>query len=207
MIERQHRILKDKLISRATATGHCSWMDHLPFVLLGMRSSIRADSGCAPADLVYGSSLRLPGDLLSSKSSSASVVPAGDFVAHLHSVLRAASPMPVSYHGSHRSRVDPALAAAMHVFLRVDAVRRPLVPPYDGPFPVTDRTDKFYQIKKENKLANVSVDRLKPAFFLPVPSVELSVPRDRDDLDADAELAPAPVFTRSGRLSRPPTRL
>ena len=135
MIERQHRTLKDRLISRSCSTSSASgtWMDNLPFVLLGLRTSVREDSGCSPSDLLYGSPLRLPGDLLSPSSPPPS---ASDFGCRLRQVLGSSSPMPVIYHGAPCSRVDPALAKVSHVFLRVDAVKRPLVPPYEGPFPV-----------------------------------------------------------------------
>ena len=113
MVERLHRTLKDRLISRASATGVNSWMDHLPFVLLGLRSTVRADAGCSPADLLYGSHLRVPGDSLVPLGRPP---PAADFVAHISDVLRASAPMPVLYHGSQPTRLDPALESASHVF-------------------------------------------------------------------------------------------
>ena len=63
MIERQHRTLKDRLIARDCTSGSGGWMEHLPFVLLGLSSSIRQDAACSPADLLYGTPLRLPGDM------------------------------------------------------------------------------------------------------------------------------------------------
>nr|VZI14920.1 unnamed protein product [Spirometra erinaceieuropaei] len=36
------------------------WSDHLPLVLLSLRTTLKADIGCTAADLVYGTSLRLP---------------------------------------------------------------------------------------------------------------------------------------------------
>ena len=133
MIERQHRTLKDRLISRVCAAGTGTWMEHLPFVLLGLRLSIREDSTCSPSDLLYGTSLRLPGAMLSPPSRDASDVPApSDFAVHLRAIMKASSPMPVVFHGVPASLVDPALSTAAHVFLRVDAVRRPLVPSIRG---------------------------------------------------------------------------
>ena len=133
MVERLHRTLKDRLMSRASATGVSSWMSHVPFVLLGLRSSIRVDAGCSPADLLYGGPVRLPGDMLavpSIDSGTSPPVSPSAFALHLRSVMSAASPMPVLYHGTPTSRVDGRLMSATHVFLRVDAVRRPLSPPY-----------------------------------------------------------------------------
>ena len=37
-------------------------MTALPFVLLGVRMAFKEDIGCTTAELVYGSTLRLPGE-------------------------------------------------------------------------------------------------------------------------------------------------
>ena len=172
MVERLHRTLKDRLMSRASASGSSSWMSHLPFVLLGLRSSVRVDSGCSPADMLYGGPLRLPGDMFADPASTVAWVPLpppSAFAAHLRSVMSAASPMPVLYHGTQPSHVDSRLHSASHVFIRVDSVRRPLSPPYEGPFPVLSRSAKSFDLQRNNKTMTVSIDRLKPALFLPVP--------------------------------------
>ena len=195
-------------------------MDHLPFVLLGLRTAVREVSGCSPSDLLYGTHLRLPGDCLTLSSPSV-FPPASDFVANLRGVLRSVEPMPVVHHGVVPARVDPALLSASHVFLRVDSVKRPLVPPYDGPFRVLERGAKTYVLDKNNKSVTVSIDRLKPAYFLPgslPPSSELpvssadSLPSLIPAVAAPASPRPSPasprssgVFTRSGRQSRPAT--
>ena len=64
LVERFHRTLKERLMARTQAAGTGSWLDHLPFVLLDLRSAVREDSACCPADLVYGSTVRLPADFL-----------------------------------------------------------------------------------------------------------------------------------------------
>ena len=189
-------------------------MDHLPFVLLGLRSSIREDSGVSPADLVYGCPLRLPGDMVS-PSSSADSASVSDFAQHLRSVMSRAAPMPVVRHGAAPARVDPALQSASHVLLRVDAVRRPLVPPYIGPFPVLQRSPKTFLILQNGQEKTVTIDRLKPAFFSvqshtsdsdcdPVPGPSTS---GTSAVSPSSSVSPdAPVFTRSGRISRPVLR-
>ena len=208
MIERQHRTLKDRLVSRICSSGDSGWMDHLPFVLLGLRSSIRADSGCSPSDLLYGSPLRLPGDLVDAPPSSCAP-PVSDFAVHLRQSMKNSSPMPVVYHGHVPSRVDPRLLEASHVFVRVDAVKKPLVPPYEGPFLVLDRSPKTFIILKREKPLTVSIDRLKPAVFLPEASESPAV-RSADPLPPPSPPGPrprpAPLSTSSGRLSRPPDR-
>ena len=154
-------------MSRASASGSGggSWMSHLPFILLGLRSSVRVDFGCSPANLLYGGPLRLPGDMFG-HSSSASPSPS-TFADNLLSLMLRAAPMPVVYHGTAPTHIDPRLRDASHVFLRVDSVRRPLTPPYEGPFLVQSRSAKTFDLWRNNKTVTVSVDRLKPALSLP----------------------------------------
>ena len=64
MVERLHRQLKAGLKARTTWPN---WFAELPMVLLGIRSSWRVDHGCSPAELVYGSTLRIPGEFLQSR--------------------------------------------------------------------------------------------------------------------------------------------
>ena len=61
MVERVHRVVKERLCARSTSPH---WMGHLPLVLLGIRTSVRADSGLCPAELVFGVTLRLPGEFV-----------------------------------------------------------------------------------------------------------------------------------------------
>ena len=63
------------------------------------------------------------------------------------------------------SRIHPELHSSSQVFVRNDAVRKPLQPPYRGPFAVIRRNDKFFTIDINGKRENVSVDRIKPAFL------------------------------------------
>ena len=190
-------------MSRASASGSGSWLHHLPFVLLGMRTSVREDSQCSAADLLYGSPVRLPGDMLAPSGPSPS---ASDFALRLRAVMSEACPMPVSYHGTQPSRVDPGLAAASHVFLRVDAVRRPLVPPYLGPFRVLQRGSKTFNILQGGKSCTVTVDRLKPAYVSPSPLPPTPpAPPSAPPPSLDPESWPLP--TRYGRRPRPPDRL
>ena len=122
--------------------------------------------------------------------------------------------MPVIHHSVPASPVDPGLLQATHVFLRVDAVRRPLVPPYEGPFPVVSRSDnnKTCVILKRDKPVTVTVDRLKPAVSLPEASAVLSDPAVAVPAAAPVP-SPAldpvvwPLPTRFGRRPRPSDRL
>ena len=96
IVERVHRVLKERIMARSAAAD---WMTHLPFVLLGIRSSVREDSGTSPAELLYGVPLRLPGQLLGSVPPVASV-PGSDFVRNLQDTMKLSVQMPVNYHST-----------------------------------------------------------------------------------------------------------
>ncbi|KAJ0172529.1 hypothetical protein K1T71_011668 [Dendrolimus kikuchii] len=75
-------------------------------------------------------------------------------------------PVPASRHSQPGHFTFKELATCSHVFLREDAVRRPLQPPYTGPYQVVERSSdgKTITINLKGKPAVVSVDRVKPAF-------------------------------------------
>ncbi|XP_037557598.1 uncharacterized protein LOC119434526, partial [Dermacentor silvarum] len=58
MVERFHRQLKSAL----AATEERNWMEALPLILLGIRTAVKTDIGCSAAELVYGTTLCLPGE-------------------------------------------------------------------------------------------------------------------------------------------------
>ena len=58
------------------------WVECLPLVLLGIHSTIKEDLRCCPAKLVFGTMLRLPGELVASTSPD-TTEDAANFVHHL----------------------------------------------------------------------------------------------------------------------------
>ncbi|GFX06805.1 transposon Tf2-9 polyprotein [Trichonephila clavipes] len=61
LVERLHRHLK----SAIKAHENSKWSEIIPIVLLGMRSAVKKDINATCAELVYGTTLRLPSDLFS----------------------------------------------------------------------------------------------------------------------------------------------
>ena len=59
MIERFHRQLKAAIKAYPSPDR---WTEALPMVLLGIRTCLKSDLGCSTAELVYGTTLKLPGD-------------------------------------------------------------------------------------------------------------------------------------------------
>ena len=66
LVERFHRSFKDEL--RARLAG-AKWVSDLPMVHLGIRISLKEDLSRTAAELVYGTTLRLPGNFFSAPSS------------------------------------------------------------------------------------------------------------------------------------------
>ncbi|KAL4705136.1 hypothetical protein ACJJTC_018707 [Scirpophaga incertulas] len=85
------------------------------------------------------------------------------------------------------------LPSSSHVFIRNDALsKKPLIPTYNGPYPVIERNDKYYKIQLPNKDVNISLDRLKSAFCI------TSTTETSDNSHQ--------YITRSGRVSKPTVR-
>ncbi|GFX16400.1 hypothetical protein TNCV_4867091 [Trichonephila clavipes] len=159
MIEELHHPLKSAIKCHATE----SWTEVLPIILLGLRASLKEDILCTPAELVFGTTIRLPGEMFDSSKPDDDVV---NFVSKLKSHMQSLHPKPPKHHGKRPVFIHPGLLEATHVFLRRDMLRRPLQQPYDGPFKVLQRKDKVFFLDINGKRVSVSIDRCKPAFFL-----------------------------------------
>lgn len=57
MIERVHRTLEAAIICK----DRSHWSEELPLILLGLRTMLKKYLKASPAELVYGQTLRLPG--------------------------------------------------------------------------------------------------------------------------------------------------
>jgi hypothetical protein len=214
MVERLHRQLKAALMAHGD-TIH--WVDTLPLVLLGLRCSVKADLGFSSAELVYGTTLKLPGDYAAPEGKfDATAV--SDLVPRLRRAI--ANFVYTPTREQHTDYYIPKdLLTSSHVLVRVDGVKKPLNPPYEGPFEVTKRLSKFYVILRNGKAETVSIDRLKPAFIesdnpsrQPLSSnqePEKSVTTAKKYKRKSGPRQPTnsqPRFTRTGRVVRSPDR-
>lgn len=162
LVERFHRQLKAALVARCN-TVH--WSDELSFVLLGIRSAFRDDLQCSPADLVYGQSLKLPGEFFVDSPLSNKSDPA-DLVEKLRDYMRNTRPTDTRTSNKNNIFIPKDLDTCSHVFVRVDKVKPPLQPAYEGPYLVIRRFRKHYVVEVNNKNVSISIDRLKPVFSL-----------------------------------------
>ncbi|GFV16802.1 transposon Ty3-G Gag-Pol polyprotein [Trichonephila clavipes] len=169
-----------------------SWLGSLPMVLLGIRSSFKQDLEASYAELVYGTTLKLPGEFFVNTPATTSTT---SFLQSLRQHVRSFRPVSVKHHGSNPVFISKDLLQASHVFLRIDRVRKALEPPYAGPFKVLSRTDKVFKLEINGKAVSVSIDILKAAHsFSDCESTSSSpIPTSKSPKDA---------ITRRGKCSR-----
>nr|VZH97029.1 unnamed protein product [Spirometra erinaceieuropaei] len=158
MVERVQRQLKAFL---RAADNPENWTDHLPLVLLGIRSSVKSDLDCSAADLVLGATLRFPGQM-TSPTPRVAVKDPTNILYRFRQFMRTLSPVAPRPSVS-ESYLAKDLATCSHVYLRYDRVRRPLEPPYDGSFRVISRGTKNFCIQSGTREEVVCVDRRKAA--------------------------------------------
>ncbi|XP_041983391.1 uncharacterized protein LOC121736335 [Aricia agestis] len=202
-IERWHRTMKTALVARGAST---QWADELPTVLLGLRTALREDTKVSPALMTYGTTLRVPSDFFvpsTSKNEDA------EFVRKLTETMATLKPHQRSCE-KRSTFIHKDLYTCSHVFVRNDTVRAPLTPPYDGPYEVLKRNEKYFKIQLPLRTTVVSLDRLKPAYLLNQEACESentsSTPSPPQPSQPSQPTQPQVRVTRSGRISKPTVR-
>ncbi|CAH8604747.1 unnamed protein product [Schistosoma rodhaini] len=205
MVERFHRQLKSSLMAQTDST---KWSDALPLVLLGIRATVKEDIGCTPAELVYGTTLTLPGQLVNCEPTTQE--DATHFASCLLQVVQNIRAIPPREYNN-PVHLDKHLETCKFVFVRVDAVKKPLTPPYEGPYKVIKRTCKYFIINKNGNNETISIDRIKPAFYEPPQATDdntankQSLPSIAKKQEEEEKLSTTPsCLTRSGRLIKNP---
>ncbi|GBP58313.1 hypothetical protein EVAR_11593_1 [Eumeta japonica] len=123
-------------LARVARFHHRRTAECLPLVLLGVRSPYKDDLKASCAELVYGETLRLPGEFIS--PSPTKMTDNSDYIALLRSFVRKLQPSPASRHGERATFVYKDLATTTHVFLREDTIRSCFQPAYTRPHePIT----------------------------------------------------------------------
>ena len=149
LVERFHRTLKASLMATGDPAG---WMGRLPHVLLGIRTAQRPEVGFSPAECLYGADLVLPRQLAPTIPLPDSNAPLQDFTAWLKADMAATTYLETAWHSPERkSQIPAALARAEFVFVRHGARRIPLSRPYDGPYRVKKRGEKYFVLQVGTK--------------------------------------------------------
>lgn len=174
LVERFHRHLKTALTAKLSKT---TWVEELPWVLLGIRTVPKEDLGVSSAELVYGAPLTLPGEFVT--VSEHHWPEPLELLPHLRAASQAFRPVATSAHSTSSTYHPHSLHQAEYVFVRRDAHRPPLQPRYDGPYKVIKHGDKNCIIDLGGRQDIITVDRLKKAFTDPSQPVQTPVPRRR----------------------------
>uniref|UniRef100_A0A0K8WI33 Gag-Pol polyprotein n=1 Tax=Bactrocera latifrons TaxID=174628 RepID=A0A0K8WI33_BACLA len=150
IVERLHRQLKAALLCHNE-----SWYDALPAVLLGLRSAWK--------ELVYGETIRLPGEFIAPSSRDLS---APELIKVLQNHFRGLTPAEMSRKTNYRLFKFRDLDHTSHVFVRRGQIGPSFSHPYDGPYRVAARYAKYFTVHINGKDIPVSIDRLKPAYIV-----------------------------------------
>jgi predicted NAD-dependent protein-ADP-ribosyltransferase YbiA (DUF1768 family) len=162
-------------------------------VLLGLRTAVKEDLGVSAAEMVYGDTLRLPGDFFHDEVEDPTT---DEYVNRLRARVRQLEYVTPRHPPAEKQHVyvDPALHKCSHVFVRVDRVKRPLQRPYEGPFKVLDRRPKYFVVSYKGKRETISIDRLKTAWFSEELETKLEFPESTsNEPESQAEDGPDSV--------------
>jgi hypothetical protein len=99
LVEKAHRQLKEALKGRLVGAA---LLDHLPWVLLGLRVAPKDDSNISSAKLVYEEPLILPGEFVDAEEP-----PTADFLEHMRATPTSI-PLPPGPNQFHSSCYRPA---------------------------------------------------------------------------------------------------
>ena len=213
IVERFHRQLKASLKCYLNPSH---WTEALPMVLFGIRTALKEDLQYTAAELVYGTTLRLPGEFFNSTQDTNMTDPVS-YVTRLKTTMQELQAPSVRTNPQRKVHISRALTSCTHVFVRWDAVKKPLQHPYDGPFKVRQRKDKYFVVNIKGKAETISMDRLKPAHLDSIPSTaaDHATPTHTEASQTPSPLPPPPPpppplahrVTRSGRHVHWPDRL
>ena len=153
-----------------------NWVDKLPWVLLGIRTTPKEDINCSTPKLIYGNPLTVPGDFIPGTNkppNPSSLLP------WLRQAISKFNFTPISQHGVAPKHMPCELFNSSYVFIERDSHKPPLTPPYEGPYKVLQHGTKSFQIDVGGRKEAISVDRLKPAFVDTTLPVQLGHPKRR----------------------------
>ncbi|VDP29453.1 unnamed protein product [Echinostoma caproni] len=155
MVERFHRKSKSVLAAQANP----DWKESLYVVLLGCKFALKADLQSTQAELTFGRSLRLPGEMV------ALIPPTdlihGDYASRLVHRMRQLNIEPPRQQ-TPLAYLSPRLSESSHVFLGSEVCAPPQLQ-YSSSHKILRRLDKAYVTERNGKREAFRINRLKPA--------------------------------------------
>lgn len=222
LVERWHRSLKTAMMCHQTDEAgneifqrwrrtirdtiqdlsKTDWVDILPTVLLGLRTSIRQSLDASPAEFLYGTPLRIPGEFFEpGKQMTFNAAEAKNFIEPFRQQMDLLRPVPVKHKQKKKPFIYKELADCNHVFLREENTTS-LERPYSSPFEVISRqSDRVFVILRNGKEISVSIERLKPAHLLVEDANSTRSPElDQQNVQLDHSYGDA--YIPSGRVAQ-----
>ena len=140
-IEKRHQTIKNSLKASLIDMGNIhgdKWTSALPWVLLGKRIQVQPDLDISAAQLVFGKSLSIPGQMLGHPGTPLSNLQTKALLEELYR-LSAQPSVPTS------TIVDPIdiskTESAKHVYIKVEDPA-PLAPRFEGPYEIVSRPSR-----------------------------------------------------------------
>jgi len=157
LVERWHRCLKASLMCHGSKVN---WVDTLPTVLLGLRTCLRDNLDSSPAEFLFGTTLRVPGEFFNDDNFTPNPQ---IFIENYREYMKDLKPVP----DTRKDKVKPFcfkdLKYCTHVFVRCEGAQS-LERPYEGPFKIIRRSsEKVYVILRKGEEIPITKERLKPA--------------------------------------------
>jgi hypothetical protein len=149
--------LKNALWARAAVAD---WCDHLLWVMLGILAVFHEDRDFCPAESMFGSQLVLPGQFVDTAESRSS-----SFL--VQTAMAGRSQLPMLHNcSSAMTSLPKLLLLARFVLVHIDCAQLPVIPLYDRPFSVFERSTHFFLLKIGDGTNKVSMLPLKLAWTL-----------------------------------------
>ena len=137
-LERQHRDMKKSLRAALLEMGDThgsAWTRALPWVMLVKKTAFQADLGASPAEVVYGQTLLVPGDLAGADINLDPDIPS--LLARLRQQA-SKDPVQTAHHSTPKVHLPEDMKRATHV-LTLRQQPAPLGARWDGPFEILER--------------------------------------------------------------------
>ncbi|KAF2350629.1 Reverse transcriptase RNA-dependent DNA polymerase [Trinorchestia longiramus] len=161
LIERVNRDLKN---ASKSLDSRQDWIDRLSIVLPSLRSLYKQDQQVTASEMMYGKTLRLPGDIVNPNLSKPfSLADQTSYAEYLKDCVRQIQYV-FQRPTNTSDRLNPAFQNSTYVYVCIDGVKPALTRPYEGPFRVLKRTPKYFIIEKFGKHDSVTINRIKTAY-------------------------------------------
>ena len=122
--------------------------------------------------------------------------------------MQSVEPPSVRKNPHRNTHISADLSSCPFVFVRHDAVKKTLQPPYDGSYKVLHRADKHYTLDISGQKKVVSLDHLKPAYMDETPTTSSNIPSTAHASPAylhPQTITPSPSPTTTATATTPRT--